>query len=222
MGEAIYKLPEVILPCTPLNTLDQQYLNFDSSPAIHPLMKSLKIDNYNTTWVSDTNKPTKPPIQSTKPPLKLTKPAQLTTLNNTHHSLPPSLPTVTELYQNLQPSEPNPTKTIPNQPPTSPLTPLQLHNSIQQSNDKLFFINYTPEHTIQPQWYLIQVDLDASSSLPSTADCMHTGTYYITFFLKHPHDKNKADSTARWWPEWHQYKRSPTDGNIEYGKIMLL
>ena len=50
---------------------------------------------------------------------------------------------------------------------------------------------------------------------------MNTGIYYITFFFKHPNDKNKADSTSRWWPEWHQYKRSKIDNIIEYGKIML-
>ena len=42
-GEAIHKLPQVILPCTPLNTLDQQYLNFVSSPAVHPLKKVKKL-----------------------------------------------------------------------------------------------------------------------------------------------------------------------------------
>ena len=56
----LYLLPPVIFLSDPLDRPDQQYLNYEHAPIVHPLNKSLKIEMYNDTYF------TKPPPTNLK------------------------------------------------------------------------------------------------------------------------------------------------------------
>ena len=38
-----------------------------------------------------------------------------------------------------------------------------LYSDLASSTDKLLFINFTPSHTMQPRWYLVQIDINLST-----------------------------------------------------------
>ena len=85
--------------------------------------------------------------------------------------------------------------------------------------DKLYFIKLTLEDVLDQQWFLVQVDLDATKSV--NPDYMTNGKYYCVFMYKHHHDRRKSDEKSRWWPEWFEYKKCERTGEIEYGKQIL-
>ena len=58
-----------------------------------------------------------------------------------------------------------------------------LHQTIQQSKDKLFFIQYTPDITLRPRWYLIQVYLQSTLEINPNYQCNHQ--YWCVFQTKH-------------------------------------
>ena len=68
---------------------------------------------------------------------------------------------------------------------------------------------------LRPRWYLIQVNLAESQKGKDT------GTYFCSFFQKHPSDKAKTDSRNRWWPEWRGLNWLPDNSCYDYGSRVL-
>ena len=62
-----------------------------------------------------------------------------------------------------------------------------LNADIAASEDKLFFIRFTPTNTLRPKWYLVQVEL-----MKPDEDPLQPGTYFCTFFSEF--SSNKVDS----------------------------
>ena len=94
------------------------------------------------------------------------------------------------------------------------------HNSIQLSKDKLFFVKFTPDRTMRPRWYLIQVDLQDTMDINPLM--INKGRYWCIFLAKHPGDNVKSDEFSRWWPEWYRYTRCKTTQTIVYGDRILV
>ena len=92
-------------------------------------------------------------------------------------------------------------------------------DSIDMS-DKLFFIEFTPEGTLQRRWYLIQVDIP--STIEVNPDFASNHLYCFVFLAKHPTDIDKSDEYSRWWPDWYNYDRGPTTDAIIYGQRVLI
>ena len=67
---------------------------------------------------------------------------------------------------------------------------INLHNAVNASTGKLFFVQYTPAGTIRPPWYLIQIDTISTAELPQWEE---TGRYFCVFLARHPTDKNRSD-----------------------------
>ena len=97
-------------------------------------------------------------------------------------------------------------------PPPPPATPQELHERIEASRDRLFFIAYA--HSQDPHvaetasrrrsrgakkkvtkkrpdfaWYLVRVDLSTTLTLDEAKDCRDTGRYYVEFFTKASYDR---------------------------------
>ena len=66
------------------------------------------------------------------------------------------------------------------------------YNDILASTLKLFFIKYTPEHTMQQHWELIQVKLEASSEIHKEGQSIDT--YHCIFLAKHSNNMKRATS----------------------------
>jgi len=62
---------------------------------------------------------------------------------------------------------------------------------ISESSDTPFFIQYTPEGTIQRRWYLVQVDIPSTASL-NLSTC-HPGLFHCVFL------QNTPLIRAKWW-----------------------
>ena len=83
-----------------------------------------------------------------------------------------------------------------------PYSPNELFKRITPSSS-LFFIQYIPEGSIRPRWFLVKIELDLTYSLDLQPET--TGHYLVAFLARHPRDKQRTDDFARWWPEWHEY-----------------
>jgi hypothetical protein len=114
-------------------------------------------------------------------------------------------------------SPPAPAPTMPAEDPNAAATLLQ---TIAKSNDRLFFISFTPEGAMRAQWYLVEVDLESSSRCDLSRDYATTGTYYVNFYARHPSDQDLCDALSRWWLEWHEYETNE-EGIIEFGRRIL-
>jgi len=57
----------------------------------------------------------------------------------------------------------------------------------------------------------VQINYDETTLVKMKLES--TGNYHVNFLKKvqHPDDKHLCDDTARWLPEWHEYK---IDSNI--------
>jgi len=82
-------------------------------------------------------------------------------------------------------------------PVASPTTtpPCPIASALRDSIDQFYFIKCPPEGTIQRRWYLVQVDLHATSSLD--ASFRQTGLHYCIFLAKHPSNIKKSDDVSR-------------------------
>ena len=199
----LYLLPPTLYPSEPLDTMDQRYIDFDHAPIVSPLMKPLRIELYNET----TFKPHTSHITSNnnKPSTQLDQTALLQP-----HTLPPK-PLITESPPAI-PSQISPA-------PSHPSSLQSLHERILTSNDKLFFIKFTPANTLRSRWYLIQVDI--ASTEEQQLNPTHTNKYWCIFHAKHPSDNKKSDETGRWWPLWHKYTFDEPTNMIIYGDRIL-
>jgi len=97
--------------------------------------------------------------------------------------------------------------------------PVCIYEYISLLNDKLCFVQYTPEKTMIRRWYLAQVDLEASISLD--ARYQTSGSYYCHFMTKHPSDAGKSDDLSLWWPDWYLYSRDEITNNVVLGDRTL-
>ena len=68
---------------------------------------------------------------------------------------------------------------------SDPLSPLVLRKSLAKTGC-LFFIQYIPEDTIKPRWFLVQVNDHETEILKM--DSLRTGYYHVTFLSRHPAD----------------------------------
>lgn len=213
----LYILPPSLYPCEPLDTMDHRYLHYEHAPTVSPLLQPLHIEAYNQEWFD--TKPTLPlplaPVIEHKSITSIDKLAFL-----------PHVPTIDELNQDTSDTQlfeptipsPYPLPTIEHQSIiTIPSIP-DLTNSINLSTDKLIFIQYTPENTLRPKWFLVQVDMDLT--LANDVSFASTGIYVCSFLARHPSDITKTDERSRWWPDWYSYT-CQSDGTIIYGKRVL-
>jgi hypothetical protein len=93
--------------------------------------------------------------------------------------------------------------------------------SITTSKDKLFFIKFTPGRTMRARWYLIQIDMQATTDTNPDFQTSN-GKYWCVFLAKHPDDRSKSDEFSRWWPEWYRYSQCLTTNTIIYGDRILI
>ena len=75
----------------------------------------------------------------------------------------PKIPSMTELFQESG-------NDLPLLEETELQSKFVWHNYILQLKDKLFFIKYTPQITLQAQWYIFQVDLASTSESNPNAE----------------------------------------------------
>ena len=142
MNHDLYPLPPSLKPCELIDSADTRYLNQTHAPLVNPLKLSLHIELYNENWF---NKPVQTKDYSF-------------TYNHDIVKFPdkylPPFPSVLELHDETNTCSPKillATEDFSLPPPPSPLT---LHNSFTDS-DWLFFIQYLPENTAKPCWFLV-------------------------------------------------------------------
>ena len=200
-----YPLPPSLKPCEPVDTTDTRYLNQSHTPITNPLKKALNIELYNEKWFDN-------PLKTSVPPFLY----KHRTLAVSPISVSP-FPSIEELHHDTNTCPPLPLVESVDDTLSSPPSPLTLHTSLAQTGC-LFFIQYLPDDTIKPRWFLVQVNHIETKILKM--DPSKTGDYHVTFLSRHPDDNHLCDDAARWWPEWHEY--SMNDENIPvYGSRML-
>ena len=205
-GTELYLLPPAIFPHEPLDMMDERYLNYSHAPIVSPLKKSLRIEMYNDTYFSpDAVQLDKP--MANQPSNDIDK--QAFTAHNEEVSLPAA-----QLFAETGNAMPA-TEEIPT------ITDSTCeHNVIESSEDKLFFIRFTPERTMRPRWYLIQIDMQSTEE---TNPLAHTnGKYWCMFLAKHPEDNKTSDEFSRWWPEWYRYTHCKKTNDVVYGDRILI
>ena len=109
---------------------------------------------------------------------------------------------VTELHNETHTCPPRPLFEKVDNNFLKPFSPLALYKYLAKI-DCLFFIQYIPEDTIKPRWFLVQINHHETEILKIHS--LRTGDYHVTFFSRHPANKHLCDDVARWWPEWHEY-----------------
>ena len=138
----LYSLPPSLKSYEPIDKTKTRCLNQSHAPFTNPLKKSIHTELYNEKWFNK-------PLPTSIPPSTYQ-----------HHTLKmptapfPALPSVIELHEK--------THTCPLQPLfekvddifSNPLSPIALHKSLA-TTDCLFFIQYIPDITIKPRWFLI-------------------------------------------------------------------
>ena len=80
--------------------------------------------------------------------------------------------------------------------------PFTLNKSFVTSN-YLFFIKDTPEITLKPRWFLVQVNHKAKAELKMNS--LDTVNYNGTFVSWYKDDSYLCDDVAGWWLEWYEY-----------------
>ena len=212
----LYLLPPSLYPCEPLDTMDHRYLHYEHAPIVSPLSKPLQIEAYNQQWFE--NKPTLP-----LPLAPVTQPNSLLPIDKL--AFQPHIPSIKELNSKDQPdtlfvstnSNPYPEPTLDTKSTPTTITSSTLHTNIELSTDRLFFIQFTPEDTLRPKWFLVQIDLEMTTEYNQSSNTV--GTYVCSFLARHPKDINKTDERSRWWPDWYSYKKK--NNVITYGQRVL-
>ena len=140
---------------------------------------------------------------------------QLDTLALGTHDIPEST-TTSDIYKenNTDPDKAPPTEIISN--PEKGCT----RADIVVSKHKLFFIKYTPDHTLRQRWYSVQVDLEAT--LEMNKDRIDIYSYYCVFLAKHPNDAKKSDEFSRFWQKWYKYTRDSKTNQFFCGDRYLI
>ena len=204
-GTELYLLPPALFPHEPVDTMDQRYLNFSHAPMASPLKRTLNIELYNDTYFPTNSKHIINPSLD-KPTCSLDKLAFL------EHSLPPDMPSSDTLFKESK---------LPCPPIESVVNTILDESPVGlDMSDKLFFIEYTPEGTLQRRWYLVQVDIQSTCEV--NPDYATNNLYWCVFLARHPDDKNRSDEYCRWWPDWYKYSRCSISDDIIYGQRTLI
>jgi hypothetical protein len=199
-------LPPAIRPVEPLDGPDMRYLNHSHAPIPHPLKTAFNINQYEPIWFTKPDKLSPPKFTNSlrESPIEHSPSKQPTEHAPAQHKDDFITPTVQE-DTHAQPSTP---------------TAQQLYTDISSSTDKLFFVSYKDAGTFRPRWFLVSADMSQTLTDTRCKDHTNTGIYYCHFYMKHPNDRYEYDHNARWWPEWHLFKRG-TDNIIDYGTTVL-
>jgi hypothetical protein len=203
----LYLLPPTIFPAEPLDTMDQRFYNYEHAPIVSPLKKALDIELYNEHHFSK--------------PLKFeqaSRDAPSTDLDKESFIAHNVYPSVKELHEETNTALPT-IEDTPSSVPAVSTTARNLHELLTQSNQTLLFIQYTPNETLRPRWYLVNVDIAATTELNPNFSTNHR--YFCSFLAKHNADRNKSDECSRWWPDWYEYSRCDITNEIIYGKRVL-
>ena len=203
----LYLLPPTIFPAEPLDTMDQRFLNYEHAPIVSPLKKSLNIELYNEQHF---NKPPK-----FKQASKDTPHTNIDKLAFLAHN---NYPSIKQLHEETATTLPS-IEEIPISDPVVSTTARNLYELLTQSNQTLLFIQYTPNETLRPRWYLVNVDIVATTE--SNPNFRTNHKYFCSFLAKHHADHNKSDECSRWWPDWYEYTQCDTTQQIIYGKRVL-
>ena len=73
--------------------------------------------------------------------------------------------------------------------------------------------------TLQPRWYLVQVDMECTMCNPFSQNFAMTGQYYVHFQRGYFDNVACSNLTSCWWPIWHEYTIADDD-IIDYGKLV--
>ena len=179
----MYPLLPSLKPCKPVDAIDTRYLSQSHAPLANLLKKALHIELYNEKWFNT-------PLPTSIPPFTHIH----DTLRMPILSLP-YFPSVTELHNETHTCPPKPLFEKVDNTFSNPLSPLVLHKSLAKI-DFLFFIQYIPEDTIKPCWFIVQVNHHETEILKM--ESIRIWYYHITILSRHPADKNLCDDVARW------------------------
>ena len=194
MASDLYLLPPQILPMEHINTPNLRYFNSDFASLQHPFGKAFDIESHNIAWFDD-----KPPSRipdflndNSLPDITICKAKPLSKHYPLNTSSNKPVEPITPPTQSVSPPIPatSPTTdtalTDTNFLPSPSLQPSTLLSKIINSSDKLFFIQFTPAHTMKPKWFLVEVDLSSDDNDPP--DPSPSTTFFCTFLQRHPCD----------------------------------
>jgi len=151
----------------------------------NPLKKSLHIELYNEKRFDK-------PLKTSIPPFLY----KHRTLKVSTESVSP-FPSVVELHHDTSTRPPLPLVEVVDDTLSSPPSPFPLHASLDKTYI-LFFIQYLPDDTFKPRWFLVQVNHIETAILkmnPSTK-----GDSRVIFLSRHSNDNHLCDDATRWWP----------------------
>jgi hypothetical protein len=198
MAENLELLPPNILPCEPIDSADQRFLDMHYAPKYDPFKKHLGIEGYNVHWFDDNDKP-----EARRPP----------TIDNAVSEDNGEEERVEEEEEANVGSE---KRRRSKREKKSPMDVPSLDEAIRGSRDRLFFIAYRHPNTLRPRWHLVQVDLEQTDRVCGTSERPDEGHYYCHFYNPPDDDEKKlSHPNCRWWPIWHEYKEEK--GVIVYG-----
>ena len=185
--------------------MNQRYLNFSFAPIVSPLQKSLQIELYNDTYFPSNSKHITAPTVDQKS-------SHVDELALREHQDLLSISSATSLFEDSKTPLPKIEEDI--------CTSLDIFSDTVDLNNKLFFIQFTPEGTMRRRWYLIQIDIE--STMEVNPDFLSNNLYWCIFLARHPNDNKKSDEFCRWWPDWYRYTHCPKSDDIIYGHRILI
>ena len=194
--------PRVSEVCSSLLT----HFNHSHPSITHPFEKDLNIKSYHEKHFSSPPLLTPPKFDYNHESLKFV-----------HPSSPTLFPSIIELHRETHTVPPPPVSICNSVSKPLPYTPRELSNLINPTSN-LFFIQYIPEGSIRPRWFLVRIELELTHSLKLNPNT--TGNYLVAFLARHPSDNKKTDDDARWWPEWHEYTIG-NDNIPDFGQRVL-
>jgi hypothetical protein len=87
----------------------------------------------------------------------------------------------------------------------------QLVADIIKSDDKLFFISYSPPNQTRCEWRLVQIDFPSTMKLHPS--CLQDGKFLVQFYIQHFIDSSVNLTDQRFWLEYHSTSNSKTLGS---------
>lgn len=163
--------------------MDQQYLSSTHSPIINPLCKSMRIKLYTEKWL-------RLPGMEIQPHLDIvdTQLSDLYTRMLLPH--PDTFVKLAEFSQETSTVTVYPCMLYPLPKQTTQTNSFMM--TLLQSGDNMFFIQYTPESTMERWRYLVKVDLEASDQLD--INYTSSGSVYCCFLVNKPSNTSKSDA----------------------------
>jgi hypothetical protein len=87
----------------------------------------------------------------------------------------------------------------------------QLVADIIKSDDKLFFISYSPPNQTRREWKLVQIDFPSTMKLHPS--CLQDGKFLVQFYIQHFNDNSVNLTDQRFWLEYHSTSNAKTLGS---------